>query len=92
MDKVDQLNNLSRQLCREKPDYISAKEMLRQIRTGMEYPLWMLCGAHGAAALIFALFFGGNWKDGMWAFPIGIMIKLVSYGMGKLNANSFLSP
>lgn len=25
----------------------------------------------------------------MWAFPIGIMIKLVSYGMGKLNANSF---
>ena len=63
--------------------------MLRQIRTGMEYPLWMLCGAHGAAALIFALFFGGNWKDGMWAFPIGIMIKLVSYGMGKLNANSF---
>ena len=89
LDKVDQLNNLSRQLCREKPDYISAKEMLRQIRTGIEYPLWMLCGAHGAAALIFALFFGGNWKDGMWAFPIGIMIKLVSYGMGKLNANSF---
>ncbi len=80
LDKVDQLNNLSRQLCREKPDYISAKEMLRQIRTGIEYPLWMLCGAHGAAALIFALFFGGNWKDGMWAFPIGIMIKLVSYG------------
>ena len=34
LDKVDQLNNLSRQLCREKPDYISAKEMLRQIRTG----------------------------------------------------------
>ena len=24
LDKVDQLNNLSRQLCREKPDYISA--------------------------------------------------------------------
>ena len=89
LDKVDQLNNLSRQLCREKPDYISAKEMLRQIRTGTEYPLWMLCCAHGAAALIFALFFGGNWKDGLWAFPIGIMIKLVSYGMGKLNANSF---
>ncbi len=89
LDKVDRLNNLSRRLCREKPDYDLAKEWLRQIRSGLEYPLWMLCCAHGAAALIFALFFGGSWKDGLWAFPIGIMIKLVSYGLGKLNANSF---
>ena len=69
LDKVDRLNNLSRRLCRGKPDYDLAKEWLRQIRSGLEYPLWMLCCAHGAAALIFALFFGGSWKDGLWAFP-----------------------
>lgn len=40
LDKVDRLNNLSRRLCREKPDYDLAKEWLRQIRSGLEYPLW----------------------------------------------------
>ena len=89
LDKVDRLNNLSRRLCVEKPDYDEARRLLWEVQNGPGYPLWMLCCAHGVAALIFALFFGGNWKDGLWAFPIGVMIKLVSYGLGKLNANSF---
>ncbi len=89
LDKVDRLNDLSRRMCRDKPDYTTAKQMLSQVNAGKEYPLWMLCCAHGSAALIFALFFGGNWKDGLWAFPIGVMIKLTSYWLGKRNANSF---
>ena len=89
LDKVDRLNNLSRRLCVEKPDYDEARRLLWEVQNGPGYPLWVLCCAHGVAALIFALFFGGNWKDGLWAFPIGVMIKLVSYGLGKLNANSF---
>lgn len=89
LDKVDRLNDLSRKLCQEKPGCAKAKQMLRQIRSGAQYPLWLLCCAHGTAALIFALFFGGGWNDGLWAFPIGVMIKLMSYGLGKLNANSF---
>ena len=90
LDKVDHLNDLSRRLCREKPDYAEAKQMLSQVNAGEEYPLWVLCCAHGGAALIFALFFGGNWKDGLWALPIGVVIKLTSYWLGKCGANSFL--
>ncbi len=89
LDKVDRLNDLSRRLCREKPDYATAKQMLAQVNSGAEYPLWLLCCAHGVAALIFALFFGGNWKDGLWALPIGVVIKLTSYWLGKCGANSF---
>ncbi len=89
LDQLDHLNDLSRRLCREKPDFETARQMLLKIRSGPTYPLWVLCCAHGAAALVFALFFGGGWRDGLWAFPIGVGIKLISYTLGRLNANSF---
>lgn len=91
LDKVDRLNNLSRCLCRETPSYESAKQMLREIELAPEYPLWMLCCAHGAAALIFTLFFGGNAKDCLWAFPIGMLIKITSHGLSKAKTNSFFT-
>ena len=91
LTKLAKLNELSRQLCASTPDYQTARKLLSDIsRSGM-YSLWVMTVlGYGMAALAFALFFGGGWQDAVWAFPIGVMIKLVDYFLGKVKANGFV--
>lgn len=91
LEKVDRLNDLSRRLCNELPDFETAMAHVSEIENMPHYPLWVLCIAHGFAAMVFAMFFGGSFRDGLWAFPIGVMIKLTSHWMQQLGANSFFS-
>jgi len=90
LEKLAQLNQLSRRLCNSTPDDQQAKVLLENILRQKSYSFWLVAVGQGMAALAFALFFGGHWKDAVWAFPIGVMIKVTEYLLGKVKANGFV--
>jgi uncharacterized membrane protein YjjP (DUF1212 family) len=74
---LEELNALSRKVCREKPELEEFDRKIHEIRKTKVYPTYISFVAYGAAAGSFALFFGGNFKDVLVAFVLGLVIALV---------------
>lgn len=91
LDKVDQLNNLSRYICREKPSYEDAKKMISAIDAGKTYPLYVLVLASAFVAASFTLIFAGSFLDAAIAFLIGAVVQLAIKLMDKIHANFFFA-
>ena len=89
LDKVDRLNGLSRRICAEKPDYPWVKEQIGRVMSGPVYPFFWRVAATAAISLFFALFFGGNLKDGVFALFAGAAIALLGKWLAGVDANSF---
>lgn len=77
LNALEQLNALSREVCREKPGLDEFDQRLHEIRKTKAYPVYISFLAYGAAAASFALFFGGSIKDVLVAFVLGLVIALV---------------
>lgn len=90
LDKVDRLNALSRYLCEQKPDLIEIRELLKEIEQRQGYPLWLTVLCFAMVSFFFTLFFGGSLFDSCLAFAIGVVTKLVCYGLARQRANPFL--
>ena len=66
---VEDLNNLSRYICSERPSVEEIQQKVQQIQQKKTYPEWMIVTlGFGGIALWFTLFFGGNLQDGAVAF------------------------
>lgn len=89
LDKVEQLNSLSRFICREKPDYLTIEKMMNDILGSPQYGFIMQMVAYSLVSSSFTLFFGGNYKDAAVAVVIGAFVRLVIVLMQRLKANSF---
>ena len=74
---LEKMNALSREVCRDTPDLAEFEDKLHEVKTNRVYPWYASFIAHGAAAGSFALFFGGNFKDVLVAFLLGMVIALV---------------
>lgn len=91
LDKLDRLNDLCRQVCRETPPVAEAREQLRTIAVEAGYPRWVGYLAHGCAAAFFTLFWGGGALDAAVAFLCGLAVKATVSSMTRLNTNIFFT-
>ncbi|MDI3537196.1 MAG: hypothetical protein PWP30_1678 [Eubacteriaceae bacterium] len=86
---VDQINNLSRRLCKESLSYSEIIKEIDIIRVIPAYPLALQIFSTGFAAFAFALFFNATLKNSLFAFLIGILIDLQIRYMTKFDTNRF---
>ncbi len=91
LEKVERLNNLSRTICREKPDFKTIRQELRGIDARKAYTLPEQVVAFSLVAFFFTLFYGGNLPDAVCAILCGAAVKGVSYQMERFHANSFFT-
>ena len=92
LEALEQLNALSRRICREKPDVETAvlwlKETVARCRV-YRLSVSLLGSFLGGAG--FCLVFGGTLRDCLWAGMMGLIIGCVNRFMNRLEANPFFS-
>lgn len=88
-DKIIQLNQLCRSICKDTPDYKIIEEELERIRQRPVYGLPLQVAAYAIVAFTLTLFFGGNLADACCALIPGASIKLVLVKMDKFHTNQF---
>ena len=75
---LEAFNALSREVCRTTPTLDRLDEMIKEVKHKCHYPKWEVYLASAVAALSFALFFGGSWRDGAVAFILGTVIAFIN--------------
>ena len=89
--RVDRLNQLSRKLCSERPDYDVYLEEMEKIRARKRYGFSAELGAFALIASVFTVFFGGSWQDALISALIGMVLKVSTHFSAKVNFNRVLS-
>jgi len=90
LDSVEQYANLSRRVCAEKPDPATAMAWLKEIdksRRVYSLPMYLIGNFLGGSG--FAILFGGNLIDALFAGICGLIIGFVNRFMDNLRANQF---
>ena len=87
--QLEQLNALSRRLCRSPEDPAAVRAELEKINHDPVKLHPSVCIGYVLAASAFTVFFGGSWKDALAAAPIAVILWLISalvkvHGMSKL--------
>ena len=90
LDRVNKLNNLSRFICSEKPDYEKIMTYIGQIKNRSTYKLPIQIVSYAVVGASFAVFFGGGWRESVMAAAISIIIKFVSMFALKVRSSVFL--
>jgi uncharacterized membrane protein YjjP (DUF1212 family) len=98
LSAMEDLNALSRKICREKPALSEFEEMVKQTKHKKVYPNWVIILAGALVAGFFALFFGSTVIDGVIAAFAGALITVVSIysprrinGMAKTVVSAFIA-
>jgi len=91
LTKLDRLNALSRQICRDKPDYEYVQSQLKHICAQKTYPLWLEALGSALIAGAFAVFFGGRWDDAAVAAVLGLGLRFVTWLLQKARLNQIFT-
>lgn len=87
LNTLEQLNSLSRRICRERPSLDEFDDMLHHIKKHQPYPTWLHILASSVGACAFCLFFGGGLIESAITFVIGAIISVVmNYPIARLNS------
>lgn len=90
MDAVEKYSNLSRKICRERPEPETALQWIREVTVSLRrYPLSLFLIGHFLGALGFALIFGGNLADCLCAGACGVIVGVGNKVMDRFKANQF---
>ena len=90
LDCVERYSNLSRRICREKPDPKVAFQWLKEAdRAKRQFSLSILLAGNFLGACGYSVFFGGSFWDSLFAGICGIAVGLVNLLMDRLKANAF---
>ena len=90
LDSVERYSNLSRRICKEKPDPKAAFQWLKEADAGKrQYGIPLLLAGNFLGACGYSVFFGGSFADSLWAGICGILVGVVSILMDRLKANAF---
>ena len=87
LDKIDQLNNLSRYICNNNPDTEEVNELIDIIMARKQYSLFLILLSFAIIPAVFCLFFGGNLKDAFFTMFIGIVMKYLLDALQDFKAN-----
>lgn len=90
LNKIAQINQLSRDIAQEKPDIKCAWDRFFEIKNSKLHPdsLMNLCGGIGSAG--FCYLFGGSILDSFIAFWIGIPLAFFLAYMGRKKTSKFI--
>ena len=90
LDGVERYSNLSRRLCKERPDLDTAAKWLKETKQSVRsFNLpWLLVG-NAVGAFGFSLLFGGSFWDALLSALCGLVVGLANYGLDHLDANPF---
>ena len=91
LTRLHRLNDLSRRICRDKPDYEAVRAELTAIGSRKPYPLWLEILASGLIGCAFAIFFGGSFLDGAVAAALGCSLRLITWLLQKASMNAIFT-
>lgn len=91
LNKLDELNQLSRKICAEKTNPETVKRELNRIMNGPGYSFGQLVLIYGVVSGAFAVFFGGDWKDMLASAVIGIVLKFLEAFVKRILRNGLLT-
>lgn len=92
LDAVERYNSLSRRICSEKPDPLTAQKWLQNVDSERVYyslPMYLLGNFLGASG--FAVMFGSTVFDALCAGFCGIIVGIVNHFLNALKVNTFFS-
>ncbi|MCD8103494.1 MAG: threonine/serine exporter family protein [Lachnospiraceae bacterium] len=90
LDGVEHFSNLSRRICREKPDIETFRLWLDETKDSHRaYPLPMMLLGSFLAAGGFCILFDGSLKDAVCAGICGLIIACVSHFLDRFQTNPF---
>ena len=91
LSKLDRLNQLSRDICRDTPPLEEVHKRVKTIINTKKYPLPLECATYGAIAAAFTVFFGGSINDAVVSLFIGVLLRLIVFVTGKSKVNQVFS-
>ena len=91
LEKLHNLNSLSRRICVEKLSYEQINAELDLIKKSKSYSIPVQLFSSALIAGCFTLFFGGTAIEAIVSFLIGIVIKTSTYFMRKIEINVLFS-
>lgn len=74
---LEHYNRLSRDICRNTPDFDEVDRQILDIKRKRKYPYWLIIIGFICAASAFAVFFGGSLRDGLAAAIVGLIMALI---------------
>ena len=91
IELLESMNALCRKLCAETPDYETAKLWLAEAKTvRRHHSFWGEMLGYVLGTSFFALFFGGNGWDAVFAAVAGILIFLTQKAMRRSGGSFFI--
>lgn len=88
LDAVEKLSNLSRRICKERPDPEIAAKWLAETKAQFKayrFPMYMIGNFLGAFG--FTFLFGGSFVDALLSGCCGLLVGVITWFMDKLGAN-----
>lgn len=89
LDKVSQVNDLSRRICSENLSLDFVEKTLTEILNNNKYSNKTLIIASSIAAGFFTLLYGGNFRDFFVSLFIGALIEFLSIILNRIGTNTF---
>ena len=89
LDRVDKLNNLSRYICSEKPDFSTIQKHIDEISGRKVYSDTVRLFSYAIVGATFSLFFGGTPSDALCSGIISMIVFGVSKFVNKVKPSVF---
>jgi len=91
LNKLDELNQLSRLICEKRPGPDFIKEELEKIRNGKRYSTGVQILIYALISGSFSIFFGGDLNDMAASAIIGVLLKITESLMKKSAVNPLIT-
>lgn len=91
LERLNQLNALSREICANKPDAETMKAQIKAILARRPFPVWLIYAASALIAASFTIFFGGTLADAFVSAVIGVFMKRLMTLSIRFRLNSVVS-
>lgn len=87
LTRLHRLNDLSREICEQTPDFDYVQKKLKDICAQPPYPLWVECLGSAVIGFSFAIFFGGSLMDGLVACALAFFLRCAIWALQKAAMN-----
>lgn len=91
LDRVGKLNELSRFICRMKPDAETIERHLEGIRRRKVYSEPVMYLSYAASGAAFTVFFGGGVVEAIFGALLAMVVKFTTDKLEKIRASTFLN-
>ena len=91
LTRLHRLNDLSRRICKDKPEFETVRQALSDIDRTPAFPLWLEVLASGLIGFSFTVFFGGDFFDGLVAAVLGCGLRLTTWLLQRAAMNAIFT-